>query len=617
MCGICGIYNLSGAPVDRPALARMRAALALRGPDDEGEHLDGSLGLGFRRLSILDLEGGHQPMSTPDGRLTIVFNGEIYNHLDLRKDLEAGGTDFRTHSDAETLLRLFARHGVEALRRLNGMFALAVWDKERRELVLARDPMGVKPLYWRHEAGCLAFSSEIRSLLAGGFGLGLDPEGVVDYLAYAVAHAPRTVAAGVRKLQPAHFLRANPSGVREERYWSLPRPQSRPMALEEAVERLDALLSEAVRGNTLADVPVGAFLSGGVDSGLIAAMMARRFGPDKVKTFSVGFSGAGRGVDETGHSRAVARHLGTDHHELVLPAEVLSGLGESIGLLDEPIGDSACLPTCLLAGFARRTVKVALTGEGADELFAGYDRYKAAWLNEGLKRLPPWAARLAAPAARLLGKGRLFRLIPVEDAGAWAAALAHATGTQVQEVLHPAWRPRARLGAPDWAARFSRMDVLNDALEFDLGTVLPDALLMKTDKSTMRASLEARVPFLDKPVVEFAAGLPSSHKIRFFKGKYILRRLAGKYLPPGIAWRRKHGFIVPWEPWVRSRENALVQGLINDPGFLGRGIFEPVELKRLHERLVDGDRGVDAGLFFRIVILGLWLESVRKDGVSL
>ncbi|MBI5624569.1 MAG: asparagine synthase (glutamine-hydrolyzing) [Elusimicrobia bacterium] len=617
MCGICGVTSLSGEPADRAVVARMRAALAHRGPDDEGEHFDAGLGLGFRRLSILDLPGGHQPMSTPDGGLTIVFNGEIYNHLELRKGLADSGTAFKTRSDTETLLHLFDRHGTGALRMLNGMFALAVWDARRRELVLARDPIGVKPLYWCQEGGRVAFSSELRSLLAGGFGRGWDPEGVLDYLAFAKAHAPRTVASGVRKLKPAHFLVINPSGVREERYWALPPRPAREPGLEEAVETLDRLLYEAVAGNTIADVPVGVFLSGGVDSALVAALMTRRFGPGKVKTFSVGFSGAGRGVDESAHARAVAAHLGTDHHELILPADVLSKLDESIGLLDEPIGDSAILPTYLLARFAREDVKVVLTGEGADELFAGYDRHKAAWLSGWVKSLPPWAAALAAPVARRLGKGRLFDRIPFSDATDWAQAQAHAEAGVLAEVLGPEWKARVRPGPPDWAAAFAGMDGLNDALAFDLGTVLPDALLMKADKSTMRASLEARVPFLDKPVVEYAACLPAGHKIRLFKGKYALRRVAGRYLPAQIVWRRKHGFIVPWESWVRSPVNALVRGLVYGTGFMANGIFDAAEVRLRYERLIAGDRGVDAGLFFRIAILGLWAESLEKEGVRL
>ncbi|MBI5211606.1 MAG: asparagine synthase (glutamine-hydrolyzing) [Elusimicrobia bacterium] len=617
MCGICGIYSAAGEAADRAALGRMRAALAHRGPDDDGEYDGGAVALGFRRLSILDLAGGRQPMSTPDGRLTVVFNGEIYNHLELRRGLEAAGTVFRTRSDTETLLHLFARHGVGAFERLNGMFALAVWDRERSELVLARDPVGVKPLYYFQEGPVFAFASELRALLAGGFGRELDCAGVVDYLAYAKVHAPLTVVRGALKVRPAHLLRVSPWGVHEECYWRLPRKPGPVPRLREAVGTLDRLVSDAVRGNMLSDVPVGVFLSGGVDSALVAALMARHVGAGQVRTFSVGFSGAGRGVDESSWSREVARRLGTDHQELRLPADVLSRLDESISLLDEPIGDSAILPTYLLARFARQSVKVVLTGEGADELFAGYDRYKAAWLNEGVKRLPAWAAAGAAQVARRLGSGRLFSRIPFTDAAAWAEALAHASSAELLGLLDPSWFGHVRPGPPAWAARFSGMDSLNDALEFDLGTVLCDALLMKADKSTMRAGLEARVPFLDKPVVEFAAGLPSSHKIRAFKGKYILRLVAAKYLPRGVVWRRKHGFIVPWESWVRSPKNALLADLVRDPGFLSRGIFNAAELKDRHERLVRGDRAVDAGLFFRIAILGLWLDSLKKEGVAL
>ncbi|MFA6002959.1 MAG: asparagine synthase (glutamine-hydrolyzing) [Elusimicrobiota bacterium] len=615
MCGICGVFNLDGSPADATAVRRMRARLVHRGPDDEGEAFDGPAGLGFRRLSILDLDGGHQPMATSDGRFTVVFNGEVYNHLELRRELTAAGAVFKTHSDTETVLELFARQGEAAFPRLRGMFAIAVWDRDRGRLTLARDPLGVKPLYYRFDGKSLVFSSELRSLMACQEGWALDPAGVLDYLAYGKVHAPRTVLRDILKLPPATCLRLDGQGLRLDTYWRMPRydKHAAEPSLAEATDRLDRLLQDSVRGHCLSDVPVGVFLSGGVDSGLIAAMMAKQAGGAKIQTFSVGFSDAGAGVDETEHARLVARHIGSEHHELLLAGDVLENLEESIHLLDEPIADSAILPTFLLSRFARERVKVVLSGEGADELFAGYNRYKAAWVNQNLRDLPAWGRHLLAPLARRLGKGAVFERLPIEDARAWAAATASAQREDLRAVLSPEfWAASEHVDYLEWLKDFEGMDHLNDALAFDLKTVLCDSLLMKVDKSTMMASLEARVPFLDKTVVEFAAGLPSSFKIRMFKGKYLLRQVARRYLPETVVWRRKHGFIVPWEEWIRDAANPAIIELLEDKALRESGIFDMGRLAAFHRALVSGSREVEAGLFFRIAVFGLWLRSLGR-----
>lgn len=610
MCGLCGMFNAAGAPVARERVLAMREAIAHRGPDDAGDYFEGPVGLGFRRLSILDLENGHQPMSSADGSVTLVFNGEIYNHPQLKGELLSKGVGYRTRADTETILNLYMREGLSAFSRLDGMFAVALWDRRAHRFILARDGLGIKPLYYSFDGETLAFSSEVRSLLAGGLSRELDHAGVLDYLAYGKVHAPRTIFRDALKLPAGHTLCIDARGLKLEKFWTPPRRAPRPTTLREAADRLDEILSESVKSSLLSDVPVGCFLSGGVDSSLVAAYMTKH--ARNVETFSVGFEGAAAGVDESRFARLAARHLGTKHHELILPADVLSKLDQAIGLLDEPIADSAILPTYLLSKEARKHVKVVLTGEGADELFAGYNRYKAAWLNEKLRALPGWGRSMAAPVARRLGKGPVFEGLPYGDARGWAQATASATPDQLSAVLSSEFQRAAAQGDPlEWLKDFDGMERLDDALAFDLKTVLVDSLLMKVDKSTMRAGLEARVPFLNRSVVDFALGVPASLKIRRLKGKYLLRVVAARHLPRELVWRRKHGFIVPWEAWVRDPANAALNRLLESSALRAAGVFDPRRLKLFREQLCAGSRDVEAGLFFRVAVLGLWLESLE------
>ncbi|MEK9146152.1 MAG: asparagine synthase (glutamine-hydrolyzing), partial [Elusimicrobiota bacterium] len=360
MCGLAGQFRLDGSAADGAAVREAASRLSHRGPDESGFWENGPAALGFRRLSILDLENGSQPMHSARGDLHIVFNGEIYNHPELREELEARGARYRTRSDTETLLHLYEREGAGAFARLDGMFALALYDEKEGALWLARDGIGVKPLYYHLDGKTLSFASELRALASLLPETALDPAGVLDYLCYGIVHAPRTALQGALKLRPGHALRVDARGAAAKRCWALPSgagAEGEPRgaaSFDEAAREVERLLDRSVRSQLLSDVPVGAFLSGGVDSSLVTALMTRAAG--KVSTFSIGFSGARAGLDESGHSRAVARHLGTDHHELILPADVLAGTRELVDCLDEPIADSAILPTFLLARFARRTV---------------------------------------------------------------------------------------------------------------------------------------------------------------------------------------------------------------------------------------------------------------------
>jgi len=613
MCGLAGLVRLDG---ERPDLAALKAAgerLAHRGPDDSGLWAQGPAALAFRRLSILDLEGGHQPMASADGQIVIAFNGEIYNHPALRRELEQDGARTRTRSDTETILLLYEREGAAAFRRLEGMFALAVWDARKAEMLLARDALGIKPLYYAFDGRQLAFASELRALSTLTGERSLDAAGILDYLRFGFVHGPRTALSRAMKLEPGQMLKLDARGLALERFWRLPpRPaaQVRP-SLAEAEEEIERLLARSVRAQLLSDVPVGAFLSGGVDSSLVAALMARE-AAGRVQTFSIGFSGARAGLDESAAARAVARHLGTEHHELILPTTVLDGISDFARSLDEPIADSAILPTYLLARFARERVKVALSGEGADELFAGYGRYKAAYLSERVSRMPAWSRPLAAAVARRLGRGRPFRDIPLADARAWARANAHADGPAATALCRPEFlREAAGVGELEWLKEPGRAQDLNEALAFDLRTVLCDCLLMKVDKATMAAGLEARVPYLDRTLVERAWSLPAEFKMRGLKGKFILRRIADKHLPRGIAWRRKHGFVVPWEEWVRSSGGAI-EGVLGDAALGRSGIFDVARVRAELEALHAGRPGADAGLLFRVAVLGLWLDSLKS-----
>ena len=551
MCGINGLFYFDPARRAEPELVnRMREITRHRGPDDHGTYLRGNIGLGFNRLGIIDVSGGHQPMPNEEETVWIVFNGEIYNFASLHRDLVARGHRFRTRSDTETIVHAWEEYGESCVHKLRGMFAFAIWDDRRRVLFIARDRLGIKPLFWYADGERFAFASELKSLLdLPGIPRELDPAAFGEYLRRRYVIAPHTILKNIRKLLPGHTLTVTGNGVTTRRYWDLPHREPVEIGEDEAIEQWNSLFEESLRLHLVSDVPLGAFLSGGLDSSAVVALMAKLRVPD-IKTFSIGYDSP---ESELPYARLVAGHFHTDHHELRLaPAAFRDILPRIVWFMDEPVGDTASIPLYYLAQFARRHVTVALSGEGADELFGGYPIYRRMLAYEQVNRMP-----LARPAGRLLAalagdtKIRKYANMlgrPLEwryggVGGLFSAEQVHRLylgGTNGLNSAAHAYTYSAGLPA------LQRMSYL------DLKTWLPDDLLVKADRMTMAHSLELRVPFLDHHLVEFAARLPGKLKLRGGVTKYLLKKWAVPLLPREIVHRTKRGFPVPAKTWFRN-----------------------------------------------------------------
>lgn len=608
MCGIAGLVVPEGVP-SRQTLEAMGTALAHRGPDDATVEVHGRAGLSFRRLSIIDVAGGAQPIANEDGTVHVILNGEIYNHLDLRAELEGRGHRFRTRSDVEVVVHGYEVWGDAIVERLRGMFALALWDESRERLLLARDRLGKKPLVYCEAGGRLAFASEIQGLLA-------DPEvprradevALHHYLTYQYVPAPRTGFEGVFKLPPAHLLVFEQGRSRVAPYWRLRYQPVRAISEEEAVCEVRRLLGEAVRIRLMSEVPLGAFLSGGVDSSGVVALMAES-GP--VKTFSIGFEEDA--FNELPYARLVAQRYGTEHHEFVVrpqAAEVIPKLVEHYG---EPYADSSALPTYSLARLTREHVTVALNGDGGDELFAGYDRYRLLATYAVLGRLPGGRGLFRALARRLGPRSparvrRFLEAVSARPEESYARTISYFSPEGKRALYTP--ETRARLDALDsYALLYERYaasdapDLLGRTLNVDTLTYLPDDLLAKVDIATMTASLEARSPLLDHHLVEFVARLPSHLKLRH-GGKYLLRRALADLLPPEVLQRRKMGFGVPIARWFRGELRPLLRDTVLSKAARARGFLDPAAVERL---IVEHESGVDHGLrLWALLMLELW-----------
>jgi len=608
MCGIAGaVWTNPQRAVSREVLVRMTKVLAHRGPDDDGYHESDyrlrapyepqpGVALGHRRLAVIDVEGGQQPMSNEDATVWVVFNGEIYNFAALRHRLEGSGHRFRTRCDTETIVHLYEDEGVECFTHLNGMFAIAIWDAGRRQLVLARDRLGQKPLVYRHDAGRILFASQLKSLLeVPDVPREIDPSSLDEYLTYQYVPYPNTIFRGIRKLPPGHFAVYRHDQLHVEAYWQPDLSQETALRENEYVERLRDVLTAAVHARLVSDVPVGAFLSGGVDSSLVAALMRQAEG-QSLKTFSIGFPVPE--YDESRYARRVAEHLQADHTELQVTPDAVAILPRLIEFFDEPFADSSAVPTWYVSELARRHVTVALTGDGGDELFAGYPRYAAVRLGQRVDGLPrPLRAVLATrlwqwlPASErqksLLRRWKRFtaalRLPPSRRYLEWIAIYNEARRADLYSDDFLGQLPDsdpAGFVTRAWGRAAGR-DPLTAASLTDLVTYLPCDLMTKVDIASMAHGLECRQPLLDHRVVELAASMPVRWKYRWGRGKRILRRAFGELLPKEIWRRRKMGFGVPLDHWFRNELVEMTNDVLLGPRFRDRCFFRLETVQQL------------------------------------
>ena len=620
MCGICGLFNFrTQTPVEPAALQRSTAAMVHRGPDDEGFHLDGELGLGNRRLSIIDLPGGHQPLSNEDQTVWITFNGEIYNYRDLRADLISSGHQFRTSSDTETIVHLYEEEGLASLDRLRGMFAFALWDSRQRRLLLARDRLGIKPLFFRLEPNRLVFASELRSLRQlCEQPLQVDPQAVYDFFGFRYIPAPNTFYLGVQKLLPGHYLVADSSGVRTQAYWDIPAEEESIRSTEDIAEEVLERLRESVRLRLIADVPLGVFLSGGTDSSAVVALMAE-LGARPLRTFSVGFEEPQ--FNELPFARRVAQRYATEHHELVVRPEHLSEeLVRLVGFRDEPIAEPTDVALYLVARLASQSVKVVLAGEGGDELFAGYPKYAADRLAGLVSALPQEVTRALArwlPYRQRRAKLALEALSIRDEAERSATWFASFSRMEREELFSPDFLAQVDPAHParvfeGYLERVRDRSPLKRMLYADLKIWLPDNLLLRGDQMTMAASIEERVPFLDHKLVELAARVPTRLLTRGFRTKVLLKRALRPYLPPETLRRRKVGFTVPVGDWFRKSLKSLVADLVLSPEAKTRGYFHAASMERFVREHFDGVRDRQKQLW-ALVNFELWCRSRVKS----
>jgi asparagine synthase (glutamine-hydrolysing) len=609
MCGICGIAMARGA-ASPDQLAAMSGTLVHRGPDSDGTFVEGPVGLAARRLAIIDLDTGDQPIANEDGRITVVQNGELYNYRELRRELEHAGHRFSTSGDTEVLVHLYEEHGDRFVEKLRGMFAVALWDSERSRLVLARDRYGIKPLYYRESDVQLTFASELRAFPRGE----IDFDALEAFLAFNFVPSPLTIFRDVRKLPPGHVL-VWEDGRSELNQYARPAPTPASKVRDddeaELVEELRARLRDSVRAHLVSDVPVGVLLSGGIDSSVLAALAAEELS-EPLRTFSIGFEE--RSFDELGDARLVAERYGTQHRELVLRPDAALLLPALADAFDEPFADSSALPTYLVSQLAAEDVKVALSGEGGDELFGGYYTYAADLLAQrtawAAPLLRPFVERLPASTAKASFDYKAKRFVraahlpPLERHHGWKEIFspdARDALTGRASDFDPVDLLRARFAQTEGAELLARLQ------DVDLGIYLVDDLLVKTDRASMAHSLEARVPFLDPVVTNFALALPSRHKVRGLRKKVLLRKATAPLVPPELLRRRKRGFSIPAAAWLRGKLEPFARETLSPQALRRQGFFQPEAVTRLIDDHVAGREDLSRQLW-GLLAFTLWHE---------
>lgn len=619
MCGIAGILQCGDGhgSIDPDAIKRMADAMVHRGPDAEGFFTSGPICLAHRRLSIIDLSTGQQPMFNEDKSIVIVFNGEIYNHRHLRNILEAKGHIFRTHSDTECIVHAYEEFGDKFESHLTGMFAFALWDIKRRRLILSRDRLGIKPLYYTVHRGQLFFASEIKAILTNNdIERRVDHDALDAYLSLRYVPGPKTMFKDIYKLQPGHTMIMQKGTITTRAYWELTFDEVQ-RDERQAAQELEALLSEVCQDHLMSEVPYGVFLSGGVDSSAVVAVQQKTLS-DRLRTFTVGYEHAA-GVNEFDYAETVSRHIGTMHHKLSLQArDFADWIPKLVWHLDEPVGDAACIPLYFLAKYAKERATVLQSGEGADEIFAGYSIYKKMELMNRLQTgiLSPVSKTLSGAFAPFAGRGKLARYLrlfgkPLKER--YRGVSGHFMEGIRDKLIKPGVfrTDNETFAEKTFSQYYDRVRTdhdLNRMLFVDTKTWLPDDLLVKADKMTMAASVELRVPFLDHRLVEFAARLPVSLKIRNGETKYLLKKVMEPYLPRDVIYRTKAGFPVPVSDWFKNGLNGLATEMLLDPKSEVSGFIDLGCLRKMLERHKAGVHDFSNELW-GLVVLEYWFQA--------
>ncbi len=623
MCGIAGFINNNDRGIDRRVLEEMNRAIIHRGPDEDGFYVNENVGLAMRRLSIIDLASGQQPIHNADKTKWIVFNGEIYNYQQLRSEMEKSGHHFYTKSDTEAVLCLYDEYGVECLQYLRGMFAFAIWDEKEKSLFLARDRVGKKPLLYSHQSnGDLIFGSEFSALLKHpSVSRDVDHAAIDSYMSFLCIPAPQTAFKSIRKLEPGHWLKWKDGGIEMQRYWLPDFSKKIKITEHEAIEETTRILRESTKLRMISEVPLGAFLSGGVDSSAVVALMAQE-SLTPVKTFSIGFEE--QDFSELKYARIVAEHVGAEHHEFIVRPDALEVLPTLVEHYGEPYADSSAIPTYYVAKETRKHVTVALNGDGGDESFAGYERYMAMEIAELYKSVPSALRKLfiegpvnLLPSSeikktRVRDVQRFFSSANeprIERYFRWMSTFKPALKPELytKEFAHSVAGQNAAHFLGDWFKRANGSGVLDATLLTDQMTYLPNDLLVKVDIASMANSLEARSPFLDHNLIEFAASLPEKLKMNRFRKKYLLKKVAAKLVPPEVIYRRKMGFGVPISHWFRREMKDFVREVLLSEKAAKRGIVRPDVVKKLVDQHIAGEAD-HAFPIWSLLMLELWFQ---------